>query len=64
MSETIKKMIKNPNTGKRMKYVYVTIENAGWFSWNSVYHVYNSVKNFSQLESKHIFFIDYNAKMH
>ena len=48
----VKKMIINPYTGKRMKEIVLWYEETDTFEkfrWNSVYHVYNSVIDYSQL---------------
>ncbi len=45
---SIKKQVKHPITGKRMRRIFVN--GKGWYAWNTVYHVYNAVKNYSRLQ--------------
>lgn len=57
-SNTVKTMITHPTTGKRLSEVYIT--GKGLFRWNTVYHVYNSVNNYDQLQANDLASIDYS----
>jgi len=46
----IKKKVVHPETGKRITRIYVT--GKGWFRWNSTYGLYNSQRNYSQLQEE------------
>ncbi len=48
--KTIKHMIKDRNTGKRLSNVF--INGKGWYRWNSAFHVYNNVDNYEQLHNE------------
>lgn len=54
----VNKMIKHPETSKRLRRVFVN--GLGWFKWNSAYHVYNSIKNYGQLQESHVDRIDFS----
>lgn len=56
----IQKMIKHPDTGKRMNRVYVN--GKGWFTWNTAYHVYNSTANYDQLQESEVDKIDFTKE--
>ena len=43
----VKKQLKDPITGKRVTRLYVPKK--GWYTWNTVCHVYNSTTNYDQL---------------
>ena len=45
---TVKKQLKNPNTGKRAGRVFISTK--GWYVWNTVFHVYNAARNYEQLK--------------
>ena len=57
----IKHQIKHPETGKRLRYVFVT--GKGWYSWNTVYHVYNAVRNYDQLKEADRLNIDFSQEL-
>ena len=59
-SNAVKKMILHPNTGKRMTRVFVS--DKGWYSWNSVYHVYNHHNNYNQLQLSDLPKVEYDAE--
>lgn len=58
MNETTaqKKQCINPNTGKRCYFVTLKHDNGSLetFRWNTVYHVYNSVHNYRQLQKDEV----------
>lgn len=56
-NKIVKKMIKNPYTGKRMREVFVA--GVVCYRWNSAYRVYNSVVNFEQLRQNDVAKIDW-----
>lgn len=48
-------MLKNPNTGKRSYNVSVMVNGqVEIFRWNTVFHLYNSTKNYSQLAKEQV----------
>ena len=49
---TVKKRIVHPTTQKPLSDIYVNPK--GWFRWNNIYHVYNSLKNYEQLQESDI----------
>jgi len=53
----IKRKIRHPKTFKLINRIY--IKGKGYFSWNSIYHVYNSDKNYDQLNSRDLKKINY-----
>jgi hypothetical protein len=53
----VKKMIRHPVTGKRMKRVFVV--DKGWYGWNTAYHVYNHVTNYKQLQQEEAVNVDF-----
>ena len=53
----VKKMIKHPATNKRLFRVFVI--GLGWFTWNTVYHVYNAVSNYYQLQENQVLQIEF-----
>ena len=55
---SVRKMIINPKTNKRMRRVFVV--DKGWFGWNIAYHVYNSDLNYDQLKPEDIKKIDFS----
>ena len=57
-STAVRKMIVSPKTGKRLSRVFVT--GKGWFGWNTIYHVYNSATNYSQLLRDEVSKIDWS----
>jgi hypothetical protein len=58
---SVKKMVKHPQTGKRLSRVFVT--GLGWFGWNTVYHVYNAVSNYYQLQEEQLSQIDFTKSV-
>ena len=57
-NNTVSKKIRHPITGKLISRVY--IRGKGCFGWNSIYHVYNSDKDYSQLQKSDVKKVDYN----
>ncbi len=54
-STTVKHMIKNPFTSKRCRTVYIRIDNSILtYCWNTVYHVYNCVGDYNQLQENQL----------
>ena len=55
MTCIVKKMIKNPITGKRVGNVSVMVNGqVEIFRWNTAFHLYNSTKNYRQLGKEQI----------
>jgi hypothetical protein len=53
----IHKKILHPKTQKGLNRVFV--KGAGWFGWNTVFKVYNNIKNYAQLQESQVEKIDF-----
>lgn len=51
-------VIRDPSTNKAMTRVYVT--GKGWYEWNDAYRVYNSVRNYDQLQQDEARAVDFD----
>ena len=59
MSDTVKKKVRHPDTGKLLSRLFVT--GKGWYEWNTAYLVYNSKLDYEQLKTSDIQNIDFSA---
>jgi hypothetical protein len=60
MSDTIKKKLRHPGSGKLLSRIFVT--GKGWYEWNQVYKVYNSKLDYEQLKTSDLENIDFGIR--
>ena len=54
-------LIRDPATNKALHRVYVT--GKGWYKWNRAYEVYNSARNYEQLQCSDAHSVDFSKKI-